>query len=135
MENLVEKLFADYQERLEKMKTKKEKTQNNALGKGGDPSELYSPYYSSSSESSSTASSNPKKQPEKAKYDLPYLKCDIKFDFPTYNCELNAQKLDDWIRQIEVYCKIQKLADDEEKIQLDTFCLGGTALISSKSKT
>ena len=46
------------------------------------------------------------KQPKKAKSDLPYLKLDIKFDFPTYNGEINAEKLDDWIRQIEVYWKI-----------------------------
>ena len=62
------------------------------------------------------------------------MKLDIKFDFPTYNGELNAENLDNWIRQIEVYCKIQKLADDKAKIQLDTFCLGGTALIWWESK-
>ena len=75
---------------------------DNALGKGEDPSEPSSPS-SSSSKSSSTASSNPKKQPEKAKSHLPCLKLDIKFELPTYNGELNVEKLDDWIKQIEVY--------------------------------
>ena len=84
---------------------------------------------------SNTASSNPKKQFEKAKFDLPYLKLDIKFELPTYNGELNAEKLDDWIKHIEVYCRIQNLVDDQIKIQLSTFHLKGTALIWWESKT
>ena len=88
-----------------------------------------------SSESSNAASATPKKQPEKAKFDLPYLKLDIKFELPTYNGELNVEKLDDWIKQIEVYCRIQKLLDDQVKIQLATFCLKGIALIWWESKT
>ena len=84
----VEKLFADYQEILAKKKTKKEKAKDNALGKGGDPS------YSSSSESYSTPS-NPKKQPEKTNFDIPDLKLNMKFDFPTYNGELNEKNLED----------------------------------------
>ena len=106
MADRVEKLFVDYQERLEKKKMKKEKAEDNSLGKGGDPSDPSSPSSISSFESSGATSSNPKKQPKKAKSDLPYLKLDIKFDFPTYNGELNVEKLDHWIRQIEVYCKI-----------------------------
>ena len=91
MADIVEKLFADYQEILEKKKTKKEKAENNALGKGVDPYEPSSPSSSSSSsESSSTASSNPKKQPENSKFDLPYLKIAITFYLPTYNGEFNA---------------------------------------------
>ena len=101
MGDIVEKMFAAYQERLEKKKMKKEKAEDNDLGKGGDPSEP-----SSSFEISGTTSSNPKKQPEKDKSDSPYLKLDIKFDFPTYNGELKVENLDDWIRKIEVYCKI-----------------------------
>ena len=128
MADKVEKLFADYQERLEKKKRKKEKAKDNASRKGEDPSKPSSPS-SSSSESSSTASSNPKKQPEKAKSYLPYLKIDINFELPTYNGELNAEKLDYWIKQIEVYCRIQNLVDDQVKIQLATFRLKGIALI------
>ena len=88
MADRVEKLFANYH-RLAKKKTNKEKADDNDLEKGRDPSEPSSPP-SSSSESSSIASSNPTKQPENAKPDLPYLKLDIKFDFPTYNGEVNA---------------------------------------------
>ena len=100
MVDIVEKMFANYQEILEKKKMKKEKEEDNALGKWGDPSEPSSPSSFSSSKNSSTASSNPKKQPEKAKSDLPYLKLDIKFDFPTCNGELNVENIYDWIKQI-----------------------------------
>ena len=89
MADRVEKLFAYYQRILEKKEIKKEKAKDNASRKGEDPSDPSSPS-SSSSKSSGIASSNPKKQPEKAKSDLCYLKLDIKFEFPTYNGELNT---------------------------------------------
>ena len=121
-------MFAYYQERLENKKTK-EQAKDNSLGKGKDHSDP------SSVQSSIIASSNPKKQDEKAKSDLLYLKLDIKFDLPTYNGELNAENLDDWIRQIEVYCKIQKITDDSENIKFSTLRPRGTALICWESKT
>jgi len=37
------------------------------------------------------------------------LKLDVKFDFPIYDGDLNAKKLDNWVKQIEVYCKVQKI--------------------------
>ena len=68
---------------------------------------------------------------EKGKNDLnvPQLKLDIKFELPMYNGELNAEKLDNWTRQIEVYCRIEKLTDDNIKIQLDSLRLDRIALI------
>ena len=51
------------------------------------------------------------------------------FELPMYNGELNAEQLDNWILQIEVYCKIQKFIEDNIKIQLDSLRLGGTDLI------
>ena len=78
---------------------------------------------------------HPRKQPEKAKYDLPHLTIDIKFELPTYNGELNVEKIDDWIKHIEVYCRIQNLVDGQVKIQLATFRLKGTTLIWWESKT
>ena len=32
------------------------------------------------------------------------IKLDVKFDLPIYDGELNAEKLDNWIRQIDVNC-------------------------------
>ena len=61
-------------------------------------------------------------------------KFDIKFEFPTYNGELNQKKLDDWIKQIDECCRIHKLVYYKAKIELATFCLGGTTLIWWESK-
>ena len=46
-----------------------------------------------------------------------------------YNGELNVEKLENWILQIEFYCRIQKFTKDKIKIQLASLRLGGTALI------
>jgi hypothetical protein len=54
---------------------------------------------------------------------------------PIYNGEVNVEKLDNWIRQIEVYCRIQKIQDDETKIQLASLRLDSAALIWWESKT
>ena len=59
-----------------------------------------------------------KKQKEINEFNVPQLKLDIKFELPMYNAELNVEKLDNWIRQIEVYCRIQNFIEDNIKIQL-----------------
>jgi hypothetical protein len=66
---------------------------------------------------------------------IPSLKIDIKFELPIYNGEVNAEKLDNWIHQIEVYCRIQKIQDDETKIQLASLRLDSATLIWWESKT
>jgi hypothetical protein len=74
---------------------------------------------SSSSSSSSTSSRpllNSPKGHGKNPSQILSLKLDIKFELPIYNGEVNAEKLDNWIHQIEVYCRIQKIQDDETKI-------------------
>lgn len=48
----------------------------------------------------------------------PFFKLDVKFDLPMFNGEINVEKLDNWIRQIEVYRKIQQIMEDEAKVQL-----------------
>ncbi|KAH9288331.1 hypothetical protein KI387_032448, partial [Taxus chinensis] len=53
----------------------------------------------------------------------------IKFELPMYTGELNAEKLDNWVKQIEVYCRVQRIVDDEAKIHLETLQMGGTTLI------
>jgi hypothetical protein len=93
---------------------------------------------SSSSSSSSTSSKNLLNSPKghgKTPSQIPSLNLDIKFELPIYNGEVNAEKLDNWIRQIEVYCRIQKIQDDETKIQLASLILDGLALIWWESKT
>jgi hypothetical protein len=60
---------------------------------------------------------------------MPLLKLDVKFELPLYDGELNVEKLDNWIRIIEVYCRIQKIIDEETMIQLASLKMGGTALV------
>jgi hypothetical protein len=52
-----------------------------------------------------------------------------------YDGELNAERLDNVIKQIEVYCRVQKIMDDDAKLQLVTLRLGGTTLIWWQSRT
>jgi hypothetical protein len=52
-----------------------------------------------------------------------------------YDGELNVEKLDNWIKQVEVYCRVQKIMEDSTKIQLDTLCLGRKTLIWWESRT
>jgi hypothetical protein len=84
---------------------------------GASPPPSPPPSYSSSS--SSTSLKNIPHSPKghgKTPSQIPSLKLDIKFELSTYNGEVNAEKLDNWIRQIEVYSRIQKIQDDETKI-------------------
>jgi hypothetical protein len=103
-------------------------------GNGASPPPSLPP----SSTSSSSSSSSSKHLPDghgKTPSQIPSLKLDIKFELPIYNGEVNAEKLDNWIRQIEVYSRIQKIQDDETKIQLASLRLDGSALIWWESKT
>jgi len=62
------------------------------------------------------------------------IKLDVKFDLPIYDGELNAEKLDNWIRQIDVYCRVQNIDSDKSKIQLASLHLGGTTLVWWKAE-
>ncbi len=46
-----------------------------------------------------------------------------------FNGESNAEKLNNWIRQIGIYYRIQQIEEDEAKIQLASLWLSSTALI------
>ena len=73
------------------------------------------------SSTSSTISQPPPNSPKqhgKTPPQTPLRKLDINFELPMYNGEVNAEKLDNWIRQIEVYRRIQRIKYDETKIQL-----------------
>jgi len=63
------------------------------------------------------------------------IKLDVKFDLPIYDGELNVEKLDNRIRQIDVYCKVKNIDSDKRKIQLASLRLGGTALVWWEGKT
>ena len=52
-----------------------------------------------------------------------------------YNGEVNDEKQDNWVHQIEVYCRIQKIDGDVTKIQLASFRLEGATIIWWEVKT
>lgn len=52
-----------------------------------------------------------------------------------YNGEVNAQKLENWVRQLEVYCRIQSLQDDDIKIELASLRMDGATLILWEEET
>jgi hypothetical protein len=100
-------------------------------GGNGDPP---SPSSSSSSTSSSSTSVN-RSHKSKTTGKSPFLKLDVKFELPMFNGEVNAEKLDNWIRQLEVYLRIQNLHDDHTKIQLASLRMDGAALVWWEAKT
>ena len=61
--------------------------------------------YSPSSSSSSTTKTLPSVHTHTSNGagKSPLLKLDVKFELPMYNGEVNAEKLDSWIHQLEVY--------------------------------
>lgn len=63
------------------------------------------------------------------------MKCDVKFELPIYDGEMNPEKLDNWIKKLEVYFRIQNVVDDAKKIQLATLRMGGKNLIWWESET
>jgi hypothetical protein len=112
-----------------------DKTPNGNGGNGASPPPSPPSSSSSSSSTNSIPLPNSPKGHGKNPSQIPSLKLDIKFELPIYNGEVNAEKLDNWIRQIEVYCRIQKIQDDETKIQLSFLRLDSEALIWWESKT
>ena len=52
------------------------------------------------------------------------MKLDVKFELPVYDGEINPEKLDNWVKQLEVYCHIKDIIDDKTKIQLATLRWG-----------
>jgi hypothetical protein len=133
--NLIKSMVEEMYEGRKKVKEedKPEKVEPVKDEGGGGPSEPPSPYSLSASEHSSHNKKSTKKTFNS--HNFPLSKLDVKFELPIYDGELNVEKLDNWIKQIEVYCKVQRIVEDTTKIQLATLCLGGTTLIWWESKT
>ena len=92
-------------------------------GGDGDPPETNQTFSSSYTSHSNNASPN-----------MPYFKLHVKFELPIYNGYLDAEKLDNWIKQLEVYCRVQGINDDPSRIQLATLRMSGMALTWWESK-
>ena len=63
------------------------------VGGDGDPPETNQTFSSSHTSHSNNASSN-----------MPYFKLDVKFELPIYNGDLDAEKLDNWIKHVTSPC-------------------------------
>ena len=85
-------------------------------GNGDSGKSPSSPSCSSSSSSTSSLVHQPYKSKNTDKNN--FLKLHVKFELEMFDGEVNAEKLDNWIRQLEVYLRIQNFDDEETKIQL-----------------
>ena len=63
------------------------------------------------------------------------LKLDVKLELLISNGEVNAGKLENWVCQLEVYCRIQNLQGDDIKIHLASLRPEGATLVWWESKT
>ena len=125
MEENVSKLVL----RLEKAEERNPEEQGSTHGNGGEE-----PPPSPTASEGSPSSHHHNRRNSKDASKKPFFKLDVKFDLPMFNGESNAENLNNWIRQIEVYCRIQKIVEDEAKIQLASLQLSNTALIWWESK-
>ena len=102
-------------------------------GNGDSGKSPSSPSYSSSSSSTSSSVHQPYKLKNTGK--IPFLKLDVKFEFPMFNGEVNAKNLDNCIRKLEVYLRIQNFHDDDTKIQLASLRMEGATLVWWEAET
>ena len=103
---------ANKAKKKEEEKSSSKDAKGKGVGGGSDPPEPPSPSSATSSSSSSSSSSLSNSSKKKHSMKTPLLKLDVKFDLPIYNGELDAEKLDNWLKQIEVYCRVQNILDD-----------------------
>jgi hypothetical protein len=118
MSEMVKVLYDDYLERKrpilgESLKAKSEEGEDPPKT---PPSPPYSP--STSSSSSTSSKSTARKNSHKHKHDMHLLKLDVKFELPMYDGEINAERLDKWVRQMEVYCSVKQIKDELTQIKL-----------------
>jgi hypothetical protein len=60
---------------------------------------------------------------------MPLLKLDVKSNLPMYDGEVNAERLDNWVRHMEFYCSVEQINDEATQIKLASLRLVGTKLI------
>ena len=120
---MVEEMYRDFR------KHKDEDSSGSKQDKGGDESHSHDHSKGKGKEESFLT------PPDSPKNKTSLIKLDVKFNLPIYDGELNAKKLDNWIRQIDVYYRVQSIESDKSKIQLASLHLGGTALVWWEGRT
>jgi hypothetical protein len=125
-------MYGDCDKRMKKKGKKKEAHADDDysvnLGARGDPLEPQS-LPSSSSSSSSEHSHHSQHSNYKASFKKPLLKIDVNSSLPMFNGDANPEKLYNWIQQVEVYCHVQHIDEEEVKVQLASLQLEGTSLV------
>ena len=124
----------DKAKKKEEVKSSSKDDKGKEVRGGSDPLEPPSPSSATSSSSSSSSSSLSNSSKKKHSVKTPLLKLDVKFDLPIYSGELDVEKLDNWLKQIEVYCRVQNILDDSSKIYLATLRMGGNAQVWGETK-
>jgi hypothetical protein len=102
-------MYGDYEKRMKKKGKKKESHADddasvNQRAGGNPPEPPSSP--SSSSSSSYEHSHHSHLSIHKSSFKKPLLKLVVKFSLPMFNGNVNPKNLDNWIRQVEVYCRV-----------------------------
>ena len=126
MKSMMELLLEERAERKKKEEVSSSRDaeeKGKGVGGDGDPPDTKQTFSSSHTSHSNNASPN-----------MPYFKLDVKFELPIYNGDVDAKKLDNWIKQLEVYCRVLGINDDPSRIQLATLRMSGMALTWWESK-
>jgi hypothetical protein len=134
MLEMVKILYDDYLEKKRPIlgESSKAKSEEGEYPPKPPPSPPSSP--STSSSSGTSSKSIARKLSHKHKHDIPLLKLDVKFELPMYDGEVNAKRLDNWVKKMEVYCIVQQIKDKATQIKLESLRLAGTTLIWWQSK-
>ena len=106
MRSMVEEMYRDFK------KHKNEDSSGSKQDKGEEESLLHN--HSKGKWKEENFLTPPNSPEHKKKTSL--IKLDVKFDLPIYDGELNVENLDNWIRQIDVYCRVQSIDSDKSKI-------------------
>ena len=96
MRSMVEEMYKDF------WKHKDEESSGSKQDKGEEESLLHEHSKGKGKEENFLTPPNSPKHKKKTSL----IKLDVKFDLPIYDGELNAEKMDNWIRQIDVYCRV-----------------------------
>jgi hypothetical protein len=135
MSEMMKVLYEDYleQKRPNLGESSKVKSEEGEDPPQIPPSPPYSPP-SSPSSSSSSSKITTRKNVHKHKHEMSLLKLDVKFELPMYDGEVNVERLENWVRQMEVYCSVQQIKYESTQIKLESLRLPGTTLIWWKRK-
>ena len=99
MRAMVEEMYREFK------KGRSEDSSNSKQDKGTEES-LIDGHSEGKEKGKEAPLSTPPDSPENKNKITTLRKLDVKFDLPIYDGELNAEKLDNWIRQIDVYCRV-----------------------------